>query len=106
MKKRMSVSEARATLYELVDYVTESPEAQVVIEHRNRKGRAILVDEARYRYLETTLSELQKREEKPFKLQGSMTLTVPEEEFDAWLEQNRAEQARLAYEKLRDLREP
>lgn len=103
MKKRMSVSEARATLYELVDYVTESPEAQVVIEHRNRKGRAILVDEARYRYLETTLRELEKLYAKPFKLQGSMTSPLSDDEFDRLFEENRAEQARLAVEKFRDL---
>lgn len=103
MKKRMSVSEARASLYELVDYVTDTPEAQVVIEHRNRKGRAILVDEARYRYLETTLRELEKRDAKPFKLFGSMTSAVPDDEFDRWIEENRAEQARLAVEKFRDL---
>ena len=103
MKKRMSVSEARATLYELVDYVTESPEAQVVIEHRNRKGRAILVDEARYRYLETTLSEMQKREEKPFKLQGSMTSDLSDDELEEALKQIRREQAALSAAKLADL---
>lgn len=103
MKKRMTVSEARSSLYELVEFVTETPDAEVVIEHRSRKGRAILVDEARYKYLETTLRELQKREGPPFRLEGSMTLNVPEDEFDAWLEENRREQARLAVEKFKDL---
>lgn len=103
MKKRMSVSEARATLYELVDYVTESPEAQVVIEHRNRKGRAILVDEARYRYLETTVRELEKRDAKPFELQGSMTSPLSDDELEEVLMQVRREQAALSAGKFADL---
>lgn len=102
-KKRMTVSEARAHLYELVEYVTDTPDAEVVIEHRSRKGKAVLVDAARLTYLETTLRELQKREAKPFRLQGSMELLVTEDEFDEWMEESRREQARLFEQKFRDL---
>lgn len=71
-KKRWTVAEARAKLYDLVEYVTETPDSAVVIEHRDRKERAVLVDEGHYKYLETVVYEMKKRDEKPFKLAGSI----------------------------------
>ncbi|HEX2205385.1 MAG TPA: hypothetical protein VHG91_18895 [Longimicrobium sp.] len=41
--------------------------------------------------------------ERPFQLLGSMRLLVPEDEFDAWLAENRRHQAALAALKLADL---
>jgi hypothetical protein len=38
--------------------------------------------------------------ERPFRLFGSMRLNVPEDEFDAWLDENRRSQAELAARKL------
>ena len=70
-KKRMTVAEARAKLYDLVEYVTETPDSAVVIEHRDRKERAVLVDEGHYKYLEAMAKEV-KKDAKPFRLAGSI----------------------------------
>lgn len=61
----MSAPEARANLVELVEQVTADRQEEVVIEHRG----AI--------------------QDRPFKLKGSMHLTVPPGEFDEWFEENR-----------------
>jgi PHD/YefM family antitoxin component YafN of YafNO toxin-antitoxin module len=102
MWKRVTVSEARAKFFDLVDYVTDHPDSAVVIEHRSRKDRAVLVDEGRLKYLESIEVEY-KRKSKPFKLLGSLKLAVPEDEFDAWFEENRRKQADLSRAKLADL---
>lgn len=102
MKKRLTVSEARAKLFELVEYVTDTPDAAVVIEHRNRKGRAVLVDESHYQYLEAMASEL-KKQAQPFRLVGSIQSDLSANELEEAMEENRREQARLAQEKFRDL---
>jgi hypothetical protein len=49
-----------------------------------------------------TSSETQEKQQ-PFRLFGSMRLTVPAEEFDAWLDENRKTQADSSARKLRDL---
>lgn len=41
--------------------------------------------------------------ERPFQLLGSMRLLVPEDEFDAWLDENRRHQAALSAAKLASL---
>lgn len=72
-KKRMTVAEARAKLYDLVEYVTETPDSAVVIEHRDRRERAVLVDESHYQYLEALARETRKAAEaQPFRLAGSL----------------------------------
>jgi PHD/YefM family antitoxin component YafN of YafNO toxin-antitoxin module len=98
-KKRMTVAEARAKLYDLVEYVTETPDSSVVIEHRDRKERAVLVDEGHYRYLEAMVQEAQK-DAKPFKLAGSIQSDLTADELEEWLAQNRREQAELSRRKL------
>lgn len=104
MKKRMTVSEARANLFDLVEYVTETPDASVVIEHRNRKERAVLVDESHYRYLEATVEAVKKRDAEPFRLAGSLR---PVDGSDVDLvdvvEQTRREQAALFEKKLKEM---
>jgi PHD/YefM family antitoxin component YafN of YafNO toxin-antitoxin module len=80
-KKRMTVAEARAKLYDLVVYVTETPDSAVVIEHRDRKERAVLVDEGHYKYLEAMVKEARK-DAKPFKLAGSILTPVGVAELD------------------------
>jgi PHD/YefM family antitoxin component YafN of YafNO toxin-antitoxin module len=100
-KKRMTVSEARANLYDLVEYVTGTPDSSVVIERRSRKGRAVLVDEGHYRYLEAVAGEVRKEaESRPFRLAGSMRSHLSEDELDDWLDRNRKEQAELARKKM------
>ena len=98
-KKRMTVAEARAKLYDLVEYVTETPDSAVVIEHRDRKERAILVDEGHYKYLEAMVHEAQK-DAKPFKLAGSIQSDLTADELEDWLTQNRREQAEMARKRL------
>ena len=98
-KKRMMVSEAHE-LYGLVDYVTDDPDAAVVIERRNRKGRAILVDEGHLNYLETTLRELRKRQGSSFRLWGSLASDHSDDEVEAALLETRREQSLLAEAKL------
>jgi PHD/YefM family antitoxin component YafN of YafNO toxin-antitoxin module len=100
MKKRMTVSEARARLFDLVEYVTETPDAAVVIEHRSRKGRAVLVDESHYQYLEAMASEL-KKQAKPFRLAGSLRpVDGSEVDLVEIVEENRRKQAELSRKKL------
>jgi hypothetical protein len=99
----LTVSQARAQLFELIDEVTQNPEEPVVIEHRDREERAVLVDEGHYRYLVNVAQGVMVAREQPFKLFGSMQLKVPEDEFDAWLDENRRTQADLAARKLGDL---
>ncbi len=98
-RKRMTVSEARAKLYELVEEVTDAPDQAVVIEHRDRRSRAVLVDESHFQYLEAIATEYRKRST-PFRLRGSLELAVSEDEFDEWMDRNRSEQSRLSREKL------
>lgn len=100
-KKRMNVAEARAKLYDLVEYVTGTPDSAVVIEHRDRNERAVLVDEGHYRYLESVVYEMKKRDEKPFKLAGSLRpVDGNDVELVEVLEKNRKEQAELFRKKL------
>jgi prevent-host-death family protein len=54
MVKRVNISEARSRLFELVDYVSAEG-GVVLIEHRGRAERAVLVSEAHLHYLETSL---------------------------------------------------
>lgn len=100
-KKRMTVAEARAKLYDLVEYVTATPDSAVVIEHRDRRERAVLVDEGHYRYLETVVEEVRKRDDPPFRLAGSLR-SVDGNDVDLVevLERNRKEQAELFQKKL------
>lgn len=102
-KKELTVSEARARLFELVEQVTGNPDEPVVIEHRNKGGRAVLVDADRYDYLASLARGVMKVHERPFQLYGSMQLGVPEDEFDAWLDENRRDAADRAARKLADL---
>ncbi len=100
-RKRMTVSEARAKLYDLVEYVTETPDSAVVIEHRDRKERAVLVDESHYRYLEAMVTELRKAiPDDGFRLAGSIQSDYTAEEIEEWIARNRREQEELLQKKL------
>jgi hypothetical protein len=99
----LTVSQARAQLFELMGEVTENPGEAIVIEHRDREERAVLVDEGHYQYLVSVGHGVMRARERPFRLFGSMQLNVPEDEFDAWLDENRKTQAELSARKLRDL---
>jgi PHD/YefM family antitoxin component YafN of YafNO toxin-antitoxin module len=104
MRKRMTVSEARAKLFDLVEYVTETPDAAVVIEHRDRRERAVLIDESHYQYLEALASRVRKEaESQPFRLAGSIESDFTAEEIEEWIDQNRREQAELFRKKLDEM---
>lgn len=45
MDKKLKISEARAKLFDLVDYVTGEDQGVVLIERRNKPERAALVSE-------------------------------------------------------------
>jgi len=103
MKKRMTVSEARAKLFDLVEYVTDTPDAAVVIEHRNRKERAVLVDESHFQYLEAVAREMRKQAP-PFRLEGSLQpLDGSEVDLVDVVERNRRRQADLSRRKLGEI---
>ena len=101
--KKLSVTEARANLFDLVEQVTAEPQEPVVIEHRNQRARAVLVDADHFEYLVASAAGLRQIRERPFRLRGSMRLTVPPEEFDAWFEENRRQAAEAAERKFDDL---
>lgn len=100
--KKVSVTEARAKLFDLVEQVTANPQSEVVIEHRS-KAKAVLVDAGHYEYLKATAAGLKQIRGKPFKLRGSIRLTGTPEEFDAWFEQHRRDVAEAAERKFDDL---
>lgn len=99
MKKRWTISQARARLSDLVAEVLRT-DAAFSIEHRDREERVLLVSEKRYRYLEDTLDRLSGDVDQPFPLAGSMELCGTEVELERDLVRIREEQAALAMEKL------
>ena len=88
---KVPVSEARAKLFELTDLVRRSDDTVVVLEHRGSGQHVALVREARLAYLETKVKELEKREEKPFKLAGSLTTDLDDEALEQALREIRRE---------------
>ena len=85
MSKRMSISEARQKLFELVEYVSTQEEAVVFIEHRDKAEKVVLLSEARLRFLETHVRELKKQKSSPFNLAGSITSELSDEALEASL---------------------
>jgi PHD/YefM family antitoxin component YafN of YafNO toxin-antitoxin module len=102
MDKKLKISEARAKLFDLVDYVTGEDQGVVLIERRNKPERAALVSEEHLRYLYATIEGLESKQRSPFRLKGSMKLLVSPEELEAALGEGRREQAALAARKLQD----
>jgi hypothetical protein len=82
-KLRVPLSTARARLFKLADLVSNSDGAVVVLERRGHTEPVALVREARLAYLESRVAELEKREEVPFRLAGSLATPLD----DAQLEQ-------------------
>lgn len=107
MPKTVTASQARATLFDLIDYVARSPGERVVISHRDRKERVALVSESRLRYLEA-IADARRREaeKKPFKLIGSIELLCSPEELEQEMREMREmreERIRRAEAKFQDL---
>lgn len=100
MERKLKISEARAKLFALVDYVTREEQGVVLIERRDRPERAALVSEEHLRYLYATIEGLERRGRAPFRLRGSMKLLVSPEELESALAEGRREQAELAARKF------
>jgi PHD/YefM family antitoxin component YafN of YafNO toxin-antitoxin module len=99
MKRRYSISEARARLSELVAQVLRD-DAAISIEHRDREERVLLVSERRYRYLEETVDRLSSESGAAPPVAGSLELRGSDAELERDLTRIREEAAALAGEKL------
>jgi hypothetical protein len=78
---RLSISEARARLPELAQLVMETPGGAIIIEHRDFQERLVLTTESSIKALETTVQNAPK--ETTFRLAGSMTSDLSDEELEA-----------------------
>ncbi len=81
MPRSISISEARARLPELAKYLRRSPRQVVFIEHRDMKERLALVTESRLRYLEALVAAAAQQGASSFKLAGSVTSELSDEEL-------------------------
>lgn len=75
------MSKARSRLFELTELVRRSDDAVVVLEQRGRGEGVALVREARLNYLEDRVNKTDKTPEKPFKLRGSISTDLSDEEL-------------------------
>jgi DNA invertase Pin-like site-specific DNA recombinase len=82
MDKSVKISDARARLFDLVDYVTGEEDGVVLIEHRDRTERAALVSERHLRYLQSTISELRRNGARSFRLADSVRLMASAAEVE------------------------
>ncbi len=99
MRRRYSISEARARLSELVAEVLRSDEA-ISIEHRDREEKVLLVSEKRYRYLEETADRVTSESGQASPVAGSAELIGTDAELERDLARIREEAAALTREKL------
>lgn len=76
MDRCVKISDARARLFDLVDEVIGVEGGVVLIEHRDRPERAVLVSERYLRYLQRTVEELRNLGGQPFRLAGSARLVT------------------------------
>jgi PHD/YefM family antitoxin component YafN of YafNO toxin-antitoxin module len=102
---RISISEARARLPELAQSVMDSPGRVIIIEHRDRKERVVLTAESYLRSLERKVEAMKQQPTAPFKLFGSMTSDLTDEELEAALAAMRAEAAAEAAAKIKRILE-
>jgi hypothetical protein len=103
MPKPINISEARGKLPELARYLARHPDRVVLVEHRDLDERIALTTERHLRYLEAVVQELKSRVSRPFRLEGSVTSSLSDEELDAALEKLRAERAKAAEARLREI---
>jgi hypothetical protein len=78
----LSISDARARLPELARLLARDPEGVIYIEHRDRAERIALVTERRLRYLESIAASSLVREGGTFRLAGSMTSGLDDQELE------------------------
>jgi hypothetical protein len=102
-RRSLSISEARARLPELARYLSGAPDGVILIEHRDRAERLALITERRLRYLESLVAASIVREGESFRLAGSMTSDLDDEELEEALSAVKREgdvQARTKGEEL------
>jgi hypothetical protein len=104
MPRRIRISEARAKLPQLAQYLHRRPTEVVLIEHRDLEERLALTTESHIRLLRTMVKELKAAGGRPFKLAGSMTTDLSDEDLEAALRSDRRRQERRSERKLRKMR--
>ena len=97
---RLSISEARARLPELAQRVMDSPHEVVIIEHRDYEERVVLTSERHLQYLEALAENTRMQKSAKFKLAGSITSDLSDDELAAALAALREEAAAAAAAKL------
>lgn len=100
---RISISEARARLPELAQRAMASPSSVIVIEHRDYSENLVLMTEGHLRMLEKLVEKSTTKRSAPFKLAGSMTSDLTDEELEAAMARVEAEVAaaeRRGFERL------
>ena len=98
MQRRLTVTEARASLFDLFRAVTTKPGSQVVLSHRTSSEQAVLVSKEYVERLEMLSRKEPARGR--FRLFGSGTLVAPPDDV---VELGRREQAALLDAKMRSL---
>ena len=84
-KLTLSISEARARLPELAQFVMEAPGFTVIIEHRDRKERVVLTAESHLRTLEAIVDNQKKQNTDSFMLAGSVSSELTDDQLQAAL---------------------
>ena len=82
MPRSINISEARARLPELARYLRRSPSRVVFIEHRDMEERLALITEGRLRYLEALVAAAARRADSAFRLAGSMSSALTDDELE------------------------
>jgi hypothetical protein len=101
---RIPISEARARLPELAQRAMASPNSIIIIEHRDYDEKLVLTTEAHYRMLEKKAKNIRPTKPK-FKLAGSMSTDLTDEEQEAALLETRAEWDRSFERRSKKLQE-
>ena len=102
MSRKLSISEARAKLPELARRLVKSPGRVEIITHRDLDEDIAMTTSSYIRYVEDSVRELRNRAG-DFKLAGSVTSSLTDEEIERALEEMRAGAKAQADEKLRAL---
>jgi hypothetical protein len=101
MSRKLSISEAWAKLPELARRLVKSPGRVEIITHRDLEEDIAMTTSGYIRYLEESVRELRGRAGE-FKLAGSMTTTLSDDEIERSLADVRLDASDLAEEKLRN----
>ncbi len=100
MNRKLNISEARGRLPEIAKFLSSHPDQVILVEHRDLPETMALTTARHLRYLETVVEELRKQASRPFKLAGSITSRLSDEDLDNALAEGRKSQAELARRRL------